>query len=429
MLALLERMIGEVGGTYACADTDAMAIVASREGGLIPCPGGRDRTAAGQEAIRALSFADVEEIRDRFRPLNPYGSDAVPGSILELEKENFGPDGQRRQVYCFAVSAKRYALYVLEDGEPSIVKPSQHALGYLLDPLGAEAEDRDWTEELWQREVRRAVGLATEEPDWFPHPALGRLTAAKPATLEAFAALNEGRPYAEQIKPHNFMLVAQTAPFGHPSGVQPQRFQAIAPWSSDPGEHLALPWIDKATGKPVKITTDGPTGGAGVARVKTFGELARAYGVHPEPKSLGADGKPCGRGTVGLLGRRPVIATRIVHIGKESNELEELEAGAVHDSGEVLLQYVSPRWDPWERIVRPTLRAFGARVVAERSGMSLSAVKEQLAGRSRPHAGNERKLWRVAGELAGEKLCEWGVEAPRDALDSCAAYFLLRGTR
>lgn len=216
---------------------------------------------------------------------------------------------------------------------------------------------------------------------------------------------------------------------GYPSGVEPQRFQAIAPWSNDPSEHMDLPWIDKARGKPVRITTDGPTGGAGVARVKTFGELARAYGVHPEPKSLGPDGRPCGRGTVGLLSRRPVIATRIVHIGKESNELEELEAGAVHDSGEVLLQYVSPRWDPWERIMRATLRTFGASVVADRSGMSVSAVKDQLAGRSRPHRANERKLRRVAWALASEKLGEWGVEAPRDELDCCAAYCLLRGTR
>src|SRR3989442_726039 len=81
--------------------------------------------------------------------------------------------------------------------------------------------------------------------------------------------------------------------------------------------------------------------------------------------------------TVGLLGRRAVIATRIVHIGKESNELEVVEAGAVHDVDEVLTEYQSPQRDPWAALVRPTLQEFGARVVAERSGLSLSAVKDQ----------------------------------------------------
>jgi hypothetical protein len=325
-------------------------------------------------------------------------------------------------VWCFAVSAKRYALYVLDNREPVIVKPSQHGLGYLLNPFDPAEGERDWIAELWHLEIRRALGLPTAEPSYFRQPALGRLTIAKPTTLEAFTALNEGRPYAEQIKPNNFMLVAQTTPFGHPTGTDPQRFQPIAPWSTDPEAQLDLPWIDKATGEPVRLTTDGPTGGPGVARVKTFGEVARAYRVHPEPKSLGPDDKPCWRATVGLLRRRPVIATRVVHIGKESNELEELEAGTVHDSDDVLLQYISPRWDPWERLVRPVLREFGAAVVAERSGLSLSAVKDQLAERSRPHRRNERKLRRVAAQLAARKLHDASVAVPRDPLDCCAAY-------
>jgi len=185
-----------------------------------------------------------------------------------------------------------------------------------------------------------------------------------------------------------------------------------------------LPWVNKATGEPLRISTAGATGGDGVARVKTYGEILRGCRVHPESKSAGPEGRPCGRATVGLLQRRPVVATRIVHVGKESNQLEELEAGTVHDGEEVLEQYISPRWDPWERLVRPTLRAFGAKVVAERSGMSLSAVKEQLAGRSWPHRRNEAKLRRVAGNLAADELDKVSVEVPRDELDRCAAYLL-----
>ena len=40
LLALLERLVTDCGGTYAMEDTDSMAIVASQQGGLVACPGG-----------------------------------------------------------------------------------------------------------------------------------------------------------------------------------------------------------------------------------------------------------------------------------------------------------------------------------------------------------------------------------------------------
>ena len=40
LLALLERLVADCGGTYAMEDTDSMAIVASKHGGLVACPGG-----------------------------------------------------------------------------------------------------------------------------------------------------------------------------------------------------------------------------------------------------------------------------------------------------------------------------------------------------------------------------------------------------
>ena len=39
MLALLEDCVAEAGGTYAMEDTDSMAIVATEDGGLVPCRG------------------------------------------------------------------------------------------------------------------------------------------------------------------------------------------------------------------------------------------------------------------------------------------------------------------------------------------------------------------------------------------------------
>jgi len=59
--------------------------------------------------------------------------------------------------------------------------------------------------------------------------------------------------------------------------------------------------------------------GDGTAMVQSDGDVIDHYRVHPEAKSLGPDGLPCGKHTVGLLQRRPVRLGALVHIGKESN--------------------------------------------------------------------------------------------------------------
>ena len=56
MLALLERCVTDLGGTYAMEDTDSMAIVATQRGGLIESRGGQYRRN-GKAAIRPLSWA------------------------------------------------------------------------------------------------------------------------------------------------------------------------------------------------------------------------------------------------------------------------------------------------------------------------------------------------------------------------------------
>jgi hypothetical protein len=133
MLTLLERVVTDRGGSFAFCDTDSMAIVASADGGLVPCPGGHHRMPEGMAAVRALTWGDVEGIVERFAALNSYDRSVVPGSVLEVEKVNFDPDTKARcQLWCYAISAKRYALFmhgastmpvVVDDGY------SEHGLG------------------------------------------------------------------------------------------------------------------------------------------------------------------------------------------------------------------------------------------------------------------------------------------------------------
>jgi hypothetical protein len=113
LLALVEHQLTALGGTYAFCDTDSMAIVATETGDLIACNGGPGETD-GRSAIRALTWEQTETVRQRFAALNPYDQSIVPGSILELENENFDRSRQRRQLYCYAISAKRYTFYTDE---------------------------------------------------------------------------------------------------------------------------------------------------------------------------------------------------------------------------------------------------------------------------------------------------------------------------
>src|SRR5205823_583936 len=110
------------------------------------------------------------------------------------------------QLYCLAISAKRYALYTHDDDGRPLLRTaseeddfvgerwSEHGLGHLLDPYDPESNDRDWIRQLWQHEIHRALGLDLPTLDWLDRAAIGRVTTAKPRALDAFRHLNENRP-------------------------------------------------------------------------------------------------------------------------------------------------------------------------------------------------------------------------------------------
>ncbi len=67
--------------------------------------------------------------------------------------------------------------------------------------------------------------------------------------------------------------------------------------------------------------------GPKIAELATYGDALRAYEFDEEAKCAGPDGKACTKQTVGLLSRRHVRIGAVHLIGKESNLLEEVEAG------------------------------------------------------------------------------------------------------
>jgi hypothetical protein len=327
LLAMLERSIQDLEGNYLFCDTDSMCIVASEQGGLTPCVGGAFELN-DQGAIKALSFAQVASVADRFNELNPYG--AVVRDILKTEDINHvdsDASKPRRQLFGYAIPSKRYALYTQNGDNISIVKASGHGLGYLLSPkeekeekertdAGDDEEDDDddkvpeWVNEAWERLLCKELGLRPKEPDWLDLPAMMRMAMTSPNVMRT------GRP--EWLTAFNFFLLPLLAEDGYPIGFDSSNFKFITPAERDRRKWSNLKGINLFDGQTYRIRMV-PDGNQRDPVPDSMRIILRQYLDHPEAKSLAADGTPCTGKTVGLLRRASIVASEIVPVGKETD--------------------------------------------------------------------------------------------------------------
>jgi hypothetical protein len=252
----------------------------------------------------------VRVIADKFTALNPYDPKAVPGSILKIEDVNFDSSGKQRQLYGYAISAKRYALYQRTRNNLSIVDPKAHGLGYLFPPRNFSDEEPDWTFEAWDWLLRETLGLPRREPSWFDLPAMMRIVLSTPHVLHR---LNRS------TRPYNFLLcpLIDTVT-GYPAGVDPNRFTLITPFTKHREEWTDAECINVCDGKSYRLA---PCQNNKLDKVvpQTFGYVLRLYRYHPESKSLAPDGTPCLANTCGLLQRSSVTAVKQRYVGKETD--------------------------------------------------------------------------------------------------------------
>jgi len=218
--------------------------------------------------------------------------------------------------------------------------------------------------------------------------------------MRAFADLNQGKPYCDQVKPFNFVLTSQVNPFGHPADADRERFHLISPYETDAKKWLRNKWIDQYTGTTYRITTDGHYGSRNTARVRTYGEILMEYEFHPESKCADADGNVCDRQTVGLLQRRHIRIGHVRFIGKESNSLEDVESGMVQSAESVYTEYPDSRRDEWTTAIVPALLKIPRSEIIENVGISRMALYKLLSGRSRPRARNLEAIVEVVRKLA-----------------------------
>jgi hypothetical protein len=136
--------------------------------------------------------------------------------------------------------------------------------------------------------------------------------------------------------------------------------------------------------------------------VQTYGEVIDGYEYHPEAKFADAQGRLCGKQTIGLLQRRHVRIGELTNIGKESNSLEEVQAGLEHDEADVYTEYRDPRRSVWNTKVLPAVRKVPL-VTLEgmcKGRLSRRALIDIRAGRSTPHRRNRQFLALVVKKTA-----------------------------
>jgi len=320
LLALVERLVTDAGGVIALMDTDSAAIVSTQEGGLVPCPGGSYRLPDGCEALRALSWDVVrEKVVKPLRALNPYRGVAGKESVLKVEKENYGPDGQQRQLFAYSVSSKRYCMFIEnERGEREIVKASAHGLGYLYPPYECpeswKNKEHPWIWEAWEYILAMEldgdeVAMAKHKP-WFDLPAMMQVAITTPAVIARFKGMIGFRPL-------NFMLAPML--MGGISNGSQAKLCLVTQFTKDRSKWKTAIYRDIATGNEYTLfDADGPDKPCQIDPM-CYGGIINNHRFHPEPKFRGPDGQPCGRNARGLLHRRHVQIGRKVPIRKETN--------------------------------------------------------------------------------------------------------------
>ncbi len=452
MLALIERALRDLGGTYAFMDTDSIAIVATPDGDDVPCP-----TATG-ESIRAISHDQVRQLLRGFATLNPYGSDvANDDPRLGRSPWKVEHDSLTEPVWCYAIASKRYALYRRTAQGPQLVQLadapeesdtnsdtvnraateeladwSEHGLGLYLDPTDTKERDikrrRLWVRDAWQWILTSALTDTTpKQPPWADRYALTQFSVSTPAHARWFQLPDTGGHVAGKPRPFGFGLLGHVDPFAatllhaHPA----------ASYDSEPQHWAQLSWYDRHTGQPIRTISTAGLGAdpaaladalaSGATPLRTIGDVLRTYGNRPEHKSLQPDGTGATGGTTGQLRRRSIRSAPVLtaHIGKEGNRLLERATGEVTDPSEYRNQYRQPEDEVWRRLVLPVLRHIRKEheigYIVQHAGVTPRQVRNWLNEGRQPHAGasgNRRRAELLAVEWATQQLRRVGDPVP-----------------
>lgn len=364
LLAISETLALRADLDWAFCDTDSMALA-------------KPPSMGHEEFLKR-----AKSVCDWFGPLNPYEQ---KGPLFKIEDVNYGIEngrltGKQAPLYCFAVSAKRYALFNIDaDGRPVIRKSSAHGLGHLRAPYGEIDAPKSmpapsmplenigverWQYDLWYQIIAAALDGHPDQVDLGYHPSLNQPAASRygattPKLLRWFNTYNQNRLYRDQVKAFNFMLAFQASP----ALLDDDKGKPIAPYNSEIMQ-AAPNCFDRETGKPIFPE-----------RLKTYQEALAQYHLSPESKFL--NGAYLDQGpTI----RRHVEGTTIHHIGKEASRWEE-QFFLGFSEGELIEYGLSPKdLERFFGLLRNEIKTAGQRRIARESSVSRRTISKFVEG-------------------------------------------------
>jgi hypothetical protein len=415
-LARVDVKVHALGGIVAAMDTDSVAVVATRRGGLVACPGGDRRLPDGTDAIHALSFAQVRRILGEEAWSNPIGR-----KTAWTEKYDTLHDG----AFLFAICNKRTAIYRRgPTGEIILLHASEILLGgRYLSPTGSEERGpsgaRMWVEEAWRYLIDPDRHI---RPPWWSTPAVRGVTLRSPETLERYC---DGLGLAA----FGSLCQAEPAPGHHWALSGP-----VCAYSSDPAAWRH--WRDpKTAGRTEPITEEELTlGKAGDGPIiATLGGVVDRWFTAIDPRY-----EPClapedGCLPVGLLRSRPIMSLPPLSelIGKESTVWGEAFAGDVAPDDPDWLSSFGTGADPWAELVLPALDRLDPAEVVHHAKRHERKVREALAARTMPQADARRRMTELAfsaalGALGRKSPIRLGRKRPSErAMHSVIAAWLV----
>ena len=420
LCAMLERSVRDMGGHIAAMDTDSAMIVSTKDGGLVPCTGGPHRLEkfqmpSGHAAVEALSYAAVDQIRDRFEAMNPWRN-RLKVPFLKLEEENFALDGERQQLYAYCISAKLYCLYNLEGNSLLVRKPSGHGLGFLKAPYSVADWQRrtrrkwkqdlpPWIFEAWHFILSRELNLPHRSPCWLKQPAAMAIPISTPQVMERLGC------FKDDLRP--FTVV--TVPFPKKEVNQLWTGYFIMPYAEKLDDLHGRPMVNVVSGATFYIYDENSSTSRkspGWLALRTMEDEINHLLSRAESKFCTSNGGRCTSKTIGLLARRHIVAGEFHYIGKEASTRWTggadfsmmAEAGVLDPTDETCREYERVVDLKYLEEIRAQAKEFPTKRLSRRSGLAECAIRNFKKGKNTIRARSLRKLTKAIHDLQNKNV-------------------------
>lgn len=385
LLAVMEQMVRARGGVAIYCDTDSWLVLSSRDGGTFALS--EDTTA------KELSFHELDEIVACFEPLRVFGDD-VP--VWKLEREH-----ESRLLWSIVFSRKRHVEFTRHDEvdeargdgvlDVEVVERTEANLGgFYRDPDEMAGRDRDggrrWSREAARREVLFALEKACrgdravrEGAPWDENgsalaPALRRRSVVSPEVLASLPTELGARPGSRIVEAATSSLGGEAA---HLVALERE-----GPWRS-------WRFLDRASGSRCVVSTSFEELDA--VRLATLDEKAASWSW------------PSRRMPIGEVRVDPRL---VVHVGRVSGVIDAEIDGLPGDPATRRPIYGDPDACR-QHLAELAVRELGERVLARRSGLSVSVLRHASTGGRLRRRQLDRLLAGMHHE-AEERVCECG---------------------